>query len=319
MAEDRALSLCQGFNELATPDNENPDVTAYSGLFLSLDTKAQPLEITTIELDIRRDLATDLSVKVYTKTGQYLQSTASQTEWNLVAESTLVADGTRHLIPASDFVPVTVDSYKRQSFYITLAGPWIDNNVNALIRMGELVYENDHLALMAGSGTLLPDFPVGGVDTSTAPILAGAVHYRVDPVNCSSESPPPTHAEYRFTLETPSIDSGMFNAILAAVAEAIDAELSHNNNLVAYRDKYDLQRVIDVAGYIEPQDGESFQVDQVLLFHATKALPTQGNVPTAGRIARRSRLELTLFIVWTLILTCYCMICTDWWRDYRGR
>jgi hypothetical protein len=170
---------CDVNNALNTTYNPNPAVIPYVGIMFSVFSK-NPLEILTMELDIRFGNSTDLdlSVEVYTYKGRYELIFDDPSVWTLVANTTLVPapEGTGAIIPVSDFDTVSLGKLERMSFYITMKSPILDYNVAALAKTDEIAMQTPDMDLLVGVGFTEYKFPEA-IDTLVDPQFTGVIHY----------------------------------------------------------------------------------------------------------------------------------------------
>lgn len=222
---------CEGFASLDATYNDNDDNNnvPYFGMMFSVDALDQPLSITTLELDLRSDLALNENeeaalVTVYMHRGEYMSVVHGPGAWTMVANSTakpltdtVTGAVTSHVIPVQDFSNIRMAPHSRLSLYVTMNGPYLDNTVipadpwetngrpqvnsttasnNSTDSRFSTVAQDQYLIVHAGAGFSAPDFPPDGIDASSMPRFAGKVHYQVAntcPHLDDDDSPAPTN------------------------------------------------------------------------------------------------------------------------------
>lgn len=177
-AERQLEETCYALSSFDTPYNKVASAITYSGIMFDLFTKAEPLEILTLEIGVRLSAVDDYSVQVYTTSGAYLSKINDPSQWELVADAEGIPtpDGNGIIIPQRVFTNVNVGARERLSVYIQMKGPWVENRAEALKKTGELAFEGGDFNSYAGIGTgsLFPDSP----ETTTDPQFSGKVHYQ---------------------------------------------------------------------------------------------------------------------------------------------
>jgi len=171
----------------------------------------------------------DWSVGVYTYEGGFEMVATNPSVWTQLADTQLVPvlapDGSSSaIVPANYFTRVRLEPNEVRSFYITMQGPYIDNTVNALDDTGEVAFTSEHFSILTGAGLSNPNFPVEGIDRTTAPKFAGKIIYRerpddsVEPPTCVSDSVNvTTQVHYKFM-----VGGALTTDITSAVTAAID-------------------------------------------------------------------------------------------------
>jgi len=228
---------CEATKSFNTTFNDNEDVRPYTGIMFELDSKTD-VEILTFELDVHLEDATDLAVEVYSRKGTFQNYMNEPDSWELIANSTLVPapEGAGAIIPIYDFERVFIPKYEKQSFYVTMKGPYLDNTVNALQRTGDVHTSTDDMKLLVGSGII--EYKFGQVDTDVNPQFAGIIHY-TKTGECSSLTTK-TVIEYKFL-----VDKEADNTLLAGFDSAVDSSIGElmgkSDTLRQYREHYGLQ------------------------------------------------------------------------------
>jgi len=136
---------CTKLNELNTTFNDNVDVLPYVGIMFQFRTKNQPIDIRTLELDIRFNDLTDHSIEVYTSKGSFGFIVNQPQAWDVVAATEIVPNpsGVGAIIPVNDFRTVSMEAEELRSFYVTMKGPWLDYTVNAMQKTTDIALSND--------------------------------------------------------------------------------------------------------------------------------------------------------------------------------
>jgi hypothetical protein len=175
---ERQLEVCYDLQAFATPYSNDARSLPYSGIMFDLFSKAEPLEILTIEFDVRNSAVTDYSVEVFTTDGAYASKISDRSLWRRVANAEAVPspDGSGVIIPQRVFENIQLGARERLSMYIQMKGPWIENRAEALTKTGELANEGLDFFSYAGIG-LNSRFPTT-FDTTTDPQFSGRVYYQ---------------------------------------------------------------------------------------------------------------------------------------------
>jgi hypothetical protein len=189
---------CAVNTALNTTYNAHPDVVPYVGIMFSIFAK-NPLEILSMELDIRFGSNTDLSVEVYSYPGRYDLVFNQPSVWTLIANTTAVPapEGTGAIIPVNDFETVSMGQMERRSFYITMKSPILDYNVAALAKTNEVAFQTPDIDLLVGVGFSEYKFPEA-IDPLVDPQFTGVIHYARKAATCGTIS---TSVEYLFILD----------------------------------------------------------------------------------------------------------------------
>jgi hypothetical protein len=250
----RGLSqICTAERSLNTTYNGDLKVPPYVGIMFEMSALSD-VAVLTLEFDIRWDKKpTDLSVEVYTMTGNYVDEKRFHQPglWLLHASTTLVLalEGNSAVIPVTDFIPVHIPANEKRSFYVTMKGPYLDHNVYALQKTGEIQITGDDLQLFVGSGFTRYKFPAA-IDTIVHPMFAGIIHYEKT-FDCNDALAAKTHVDFQFLFEKENLDGGL--ALSSAVESAVDRLLESSAVLRTFVEEYGLQKssaaVTNVKGY----------------------------------------------------------------------
>jgi hypothetical protein len=173
---------CTMITALNTTYNHDERNSPYVGIMFEIFPRMD-LELLTIEFDVRipedeRDV--DLSVEVYTMPGSFEILKAYESDrWTLVTETkaALLPGGGGAIIPAQAFNALAISARERRSFYVTMKKPYLDYNVMALDKTGELQMRTRELDLLVGVGLNEYKFP-GDFDRTLDPQFAGVLHVR---------------------------------------------------------------------------------------------------------------------------------------------
>jgi hypothetical protein len=241
-----------GLGAFHTYYNDNPaESVPYTGLLFSVSAREQHLKILTIELDLRWPLNleddsyvnVDTSIEVYTYDGQFQTAFSDESQWKLVANTTVVRNPldvrAGAIIPADDFDTVTLEPNERKSFYITMKSPLIDFTSDKSKGSGKVAIENDDLSVYAGAGLTEYKFP-STVDTSIDPQFAGVIHYNRLLEECELRET--TMITYQFMLKNPSA------TVMEQIANRTDQMI---NDLV--RNDLDLREIHTVHELVKAQ------------------------------------------------------------------
>jgi len=197
-----------------------------------------PLNILTLELDLRLENATDLSVEVYSLSGQYAEHFNQPDAWDLVAATQVVVTpgGGGAVIPAQDFTPVRIGANERQSFYVTMKGPYLDHTVYALQKTGDIQSRGDDLQVFVGAGLTEYKFPEK-LDDILNPMFAGVIHYEKE-YDCGTVLTSTTYLDFPFLFEE-SVD---MRIVTMAINKAVDELLKEEDGLKSYVSRFGLQK-----------------------------------------------------------------------------
>lgn len=230
---------CASTKSFNTTYNDNDKVRAFTGIMFEMDAKTD-LEILTFELDVHLDKATDLAVEVYSRKGMFAEYENAPESWDLIANSTLVPapEGVGAIIPNNGFVPVFIPNREKQSFYVTMKGPYLDNTVNALQRTGEFHTSTDDMKLLVGSG--FTEYRFGNVDSDVNPQFAGIIHYKKTG-DCSKLTDK-TVVEFMFVLSTKA-DNNLVDSVNSAVDSTLNELMEKNDALKQYSEEHGLEKI----------------------------------------------------------------------------
>jgi len=230
--------MCSINRSYNTSYNDNLEVPPYTGLMFEVTVRSEPVIINAFELDLRLENATDLSVEVYSLPGSFVEKFDQPSEWTLVADTELVlSTGGGGIIPVQQFVPVRIDTAQRQSFYITMKGPYLDHNVYALQKTGELQSKGDDLQVFVGAGLTEYRFP-NQLDTILNPMFAGVIHYEKE-YNCDEVLTATTYLDFPVLFQ----DSvGNMVDVTTAINDALDEIFKNDPEIKSFVSDYDLSK-----------------------------------------------------------------------------
>jgi hypothetical protein len=283
---------CAVNNALNTTYNAKPDVVPYVGIMFSVFAK-KPLEILTMELDIRFGNSTelDLSVEVYSYKGRYELVFNDPSVWTLIANTTLVPapEGTGAIIPVNDFDTVSMGPLERRSFYITMKSPIIDYNVAALAKTDEIVLQTPDMDLLVGVGFSEYKFPEA-IDPLVDPQFTGVIHYARN-ATCGEVS---STVDYEFILDDQlSIEvlGDLTSKVDAAVADIMlqDPLLQVFQDIHGLHNDGDAQTATELYSGTSHLHGQSLAICLLLQRHRLTlraSCQLQVNVPRNGINAR---------------------------------
>lgn len=228
-------SINRSFN---TTYNDNEKVPSYTGLMFEVTAIGDPLRVLTLELDLRLENATDLSVEVYTRQGHFADVFDQPDAWDLVADTEVVlsADG-GGIIPAQRFLPVRIGANQRQSFYVTMKEPLLDHTVYALQKTGEIQTRGDDLQVFVGAGLTEYKFPAK-LDDILNPMFAGVIHFEKE-YDCAKEPMSTTTLDFPFLFEKSASDMGDLTGLLN---EVVDGLLKDDYELKTFVSQYGLKK-----------------------------------------------------------------------------
>jgi hypothetical protein len=246
---------CDVNNALNTTYNPNPAVIPYVGIMFSVFSK-NPLEILTMELDIRFGNSTDLdlSVEVYTYKGRYELIFDDPSVWTLVANTTLVPapEGTGAIIPVSDFDTVSLGKLERMSFYITMKSPILDYNVAALAKTDEIAMQTPDMDLLVGVGFTEYKFPEA-IDTLVDPQFTGVIHY-TRKATCGQVT---STVDFEFILDE-QLRIKTLGDLTTLVDAAVADIMLQDSGLQVFQEMDGLQKDGDVKTATEVYTGKSY-------------------------------------------------------------
>jgi hypothetical protein len=238
-----------GLDTFNTKFNDIPEIPPYLGILFSVRSRAQPLEILTLELDLRLEDDSDTSIEVYTYDGLFDQVYSHESTWKQVANTNVVRNpqgaGAGALIPVADFDTITLGPNERVSFYITMKSPLIDFNVDVWMKPGQLAIENDDLSVFVGSGLTEYKFP-SSLDTLLDPQFAGVIHYKRTLETCDIREI--TTVTYQFLVQIP-LDASVLDIITTRTDEKINDLLRNDQNLREIQTVHELSKMADATAY----------------------------------------------------------------------
>ena len=230
--------MCSIHRAYNTTYNDNREVPPYTGLMFEVTAIGDPLKILTLELDLRLENATDLSVEVYSLSGQFAELFNQPDAWDLVAATQVVVTpgGGGAVIPVQDFTPVRIGANERHSFYVTMKGPYLDHTVYALQKTGEIQSRGDDLQVFVGAGLTEYKFPEQ-LDDVLNPMFAGVIHYEKE-FDCGTVLTSTAYLDFPFLFEE-SVD---MRIVTMAINEAVDELLKEEDELKSYVSRFGLQK-----------------------------------------------------------------------------
>jgi hypothetical protein len=238
-----------GLDTFNTKFNDIPEIPPYLGILFSVKSRAQPLEILTLELDLRLEDDSDTSIEVYTYDGLFDLVFSDASKWKQVANTNVVRNpqgaGAGALIPVADFDTITLEPNERVSFYVTMKSPLIDFNVDVFMKPGKLAIENDDLSVFVGSGLTEYKFP-NEVDTLLDPQFAGVIHYKRTLETCDVLEI--TTVTYQFLVMDP-LDANVLDIIAARTNQKINDLLRDDTILRDMQAVHELVKTADATAY----------------------------------------------------------------------
>eukprot|EP00977_Amphora_coffeiformis_P013285 scaffold3421_cov181-Amphora_coffeaeformis.AAC.25 len=207
--------ICHEHQSFQTPFNENELVPSYHGIIFDIAVLTDEIEVVSLEFDAKINQITDMQVEIFTMNGsEYQDIVGNETAWEKVADTKAIAsaDGQTLSIPESSFNPQRIKRGKRQSFYISMKGPWIDSVVDALDKTGEIQTRNKDMLMYVGVG-LNSRFPEDGeFDKTVDPQFSGVIKYR-KVIDCNDDFKTTSVA---LRLITPQSENPVFVAQLGS-------------------------------------------------------------------------------------------------------
>jgi hypothetical protein len=259
---DRQLQLegeCTTIKALNTTYNSDDRVPPYVGVMFEIFPRMD-LELLTLQLDVRippEEQNSDLSVEVYTMKGSYQAVEAysyDPSQWHLLTQTVgvLFPEGQGLVIPTKDFNTLHITSGEKRSFYVTMKRPYIDHNVMALQKTGELQMQSEELDIYVGVGFNEYKFP-GDYDRTIDPQFAGVMHFRKT-TECIA-AVVTTTVMFPFLLDQEATPQ-LVASINQYIDDAIKALMKQNSALKSYQKFYGLQQYQETTTSAEPFDGK---------------------------------------------------------------
>jgi hypothetical protein len=238
---------------LNTTYNANKDVVPFVGIMFSVFAKT-PIDILSMELDIRFGNSTDLSVEVYSYSGRYELIYNDPTYWTLVANTTAVPapEGTGVIIPVGYFDTVSIGQLERQSFYITMKSPILQYNVAALVKTDEVALQTLDLDLLAGIGFTEYKFPEE-ISTLVDPQFTGVIHYTRKNA-CGQVS---STVDYEFVLDE-ELRAGVLEDLARKVDAAVTDIMQKDSGLQVLQEIHSLKKDGDALAATDLFKGKSY-------------------------------------------------------------
>ena len=168
---------CYDVETFETPYETDERHVSYSGIMFDLFSMSSR-DILSLEIAVRLDKVTDFNVEIFSTAGGYLSKMNDESAWTLVANASAVPtpDGRGIFIPQRLFSTVSLLPRERISVYIQMSGPWIVNRAQALVKTGELAFDDGDFYSYAGIGTG-SRFPTQS-ETTTDPQFSGKIYYQ---------------------------------------------------------------------------------------------------------------------------------------------
>jgi hypothetical protein len=241
----RSRNMCSINRSFNTTYNDKQEVPPYTGIMFEVTARAEAVIVNAFELDLRLENATDLTVEIYTLQGYYGDEVGKPDKWTLIANTEVVLSfGGGGIVPVQKIVPVRIDAAQRQSFYITMKGPYLDHNVNALQKTGELQSTGEDLNVYVGSGLTDYKFP-GLLDKVLHPMFAGVIHYEI-PYDCDTIATSTTVFEFSVLFRK---SVGNKADVTNAISNALNELLTQDPQLRTYVSDFSL---VKQKGETEP-------------------------------------------------------------------
>ena len=266
---DRLLQLegdCTSLKALNTTYNLDERVPTYVGIMFEISPKVD-MELLTLELDVRipeGDGDVDLSVEVYSMKGSFEVLEAydyDPNKWFLISKTTgVLLPGKKGLIiPTNDFNTLEITRGERRSFYVTMKKPYLDHNVMALQKTGELQLRTDDLDLLVGVGFNEYKFP-GDFDRMLDPQFAGILHYRRT-TECKRATSTTT-VDYALLLEE-TVTPKLVTNVNRYIEEAVLQLFQQNSVLKTYQKYYGLQPLYETKTTAKTFEGRDALLDDI--------------------------------------------------------
>jgi hypothetical protein len=215
-------------------------VPAYEGIMFEVFSKGDPLEILTLEINVRLDNTSDLFIEVYSLTGKYELVMDDESAWTLHAQTTAVPapEGNGVIIPRQHFTPIRMEAMERRSLYVRMNGPWIENNVDALMKTGEIFMKAPDLVFYTGIG-LNSKFP-SDFDKKVDPQFSGVIYYLKE--HTCDKTAKETTANFEFLIMLP-VTRFLMNEVDRIINEALDSQITISSKLKQFTVEYGFKRL----------------------------------------------------------------------------
>lgn len=254
------VEQCTTIAAVNTTFNADTRVPTYVGMMFEIFPRME-LELLTLELDVRipeDELeGADLSVEVYTMKGSYeLLHAYDENRWSLISKGTavLLPGGQGAIIPRNEFSPLKIEAKERRSFYVTMKKSYLDHNVMALQKTGELQLRTPELDILVGVGFNQYKFP-GDYDRLLDPQFAGVMHFRRT-AECGLTTTTTTTVEFIYLIGEKA-SSELVLQLNEAVNEAIGALMEEETVFLKYQEDYELQITQDARSGKTEYEGKS--------------------------------------------------------------
>lgn len=244
------------FQEALTPP--------FQGMMFGFEAKSSPLEILTIELDVRTDLTTDFGVQVFTRSGTFQTTFSDESMWTKVFDgqgvATPNADGV--VLPVYDFDPITVAANEAISFYVYMTGgAFLDHTDEALIKVGEDVerFVSDDFSMTAGFGFDNPGlFPAtsDAIFAGLAPQFAGVFHYKKGGGDCEADLSVSSTFSYGFLPKSDAPMDALITDVSTIVGGATTEIMKIDGALQSYARDFNLSISNQANSLLVPYNGD---------------------------------------------------------------
>jgi len=203
--------VCYNIETLQTEYNPDTFIDPCTGMMFYFSSREKPIIVTTLEVDIRDDLANgDLHVEVYTTVDDqfYKGLFRDGKYWGKVADTTLIqhpdpTQSHRYLIPSYDFAPIRMNAKARHTLYVRMNGQFIDLTTNNFVQVNEIGESGSNLHVHAGycipNNAALWPFKL---NEDRAPIFAGKFYTDVESTFCDFTPTTETAIEFVYVLDS---------------------------------------------------------------------------------------------------------------------
>ena len=208
----------------------------------------QTMDILSFEFDYFPQ-ATDFSVDVYYKSGNFTNFVNNQNAWDQISSTTAVPapDQTTAIIPVNEEKVVTLNPGTLASFYLTFKSDSTLKVSNSNNQVGAVWQYDNSLQVFVGSLISGSAFP----NTAGTPAeFRGVVHYRVTQ-NCTNFQAT-SQIPLKFAVNT-NPTSNIVSQINAAVNSAVQAVMSLSTDLIQY-EKYSQLVLVGVNSGFQGRD-----------------------------------------------------------------
>jgi hypothetical protein len=169
---------CRLFTSLTTPTGGRD--SARGTMFTIRPSRT--MDILGLEFDFIPSAATDLTVQVYARKGNFTDVMSDESAWSLISDTVAIPspDNRGAIIPAKDIRPIQAEKGEFYSFYLYVASQGVLNIgwTSQTTEVGSPWQADDQLEMSIGMGMSTGPFPGPGEQMAPAQ-FRGRFHYSV--------------------------------------------------------------------------------------------------------------------------------------------